>query len=97
VINKVNPKHLILVCWFSYVTELLSRSWRSKHYIHIPAVGDEIELELCQGTSHPKQVARIEAPQEFEIEVEAEAEGAWIRIPESVVESDPPQMLGCSQ
>jgi len=40
------------------------------------------------GNLHPKQVARIEAPQ-FEIEVEAEAEGAWIRIPESVVESDP--------
>jgi len=43
------------------------------------------------GNPHPKQVARIEALQEFEIEVEAEAEGAWIRIPESVVESDPPR------
>ncbi len=91
VINKVNPKHLILIHGSRTALHELARSGdlRSKHYIHIPAVGDEIELGVVPENLHPKQVARIEAPQEFEIEVEAEAEGAWIRIPESVVESDP--------
>ncbi|NHC37323.1 MBL fold metallo-hydrolase, partial [Scytonema millei VB511283] len=35
------------------------------------------------------QQAVINAEQEFELEVLAEAEGAWLRVPESVVESDP--------
>lgn len=33
--------------------------------------------------------ARVEARQEFEVEIIDEVEGAWIRIPSAVVESDP--------
>lgn len=35
------------------------------------------------------QIAKIELPPEFEVTVEAEVEGAWLRIPASVVEVDP--------
>lgn len=91
VINKVNPKHLVLIHGSTNALHELARSGdlRSKHFIHIPAVGDEIQYGVAPGNLNPKQLARIEAPQEFEVEVIAETLGAWIRIPESVVESDP--------
>lgn len=92
VINKVNPKHLILIHGSRTALHELARSGdlRSKHFIHIPAVGEAIEYGVVPENLNPNQVARIEAPQEFEVEVADEtAEGAWIRIPESVVAQDP--------
>lgn len=91
VINKVNPKHLILIHGSLEALHQLARSGdlRSKHFIHIPSVGEEIEYGVVPNGLNQKQVQRIEAPQEFEVEVEASVEGAWIRIPASVVESDP--------
>jgi Cft2 family RNA processing exonuclease len=91
VINKVNPKHLILIHGSLDALHELARSGdlQAKHYIHIPAVGEGIEYGLVPEYLDPKQIARIESPQEFEIEVEAEVEGAWLRIPTAVVESDP--------
>lgn len=91
VINKVNPKHLILIHGCLEALHQLARSGdlRSKHFIHIPSVGEAIEYGVVPNGLNQKQVQRIEAPQEFEVEVEAEVEGAWIRIPASVVESDP--------
>jgi hypothetical protein len=62
---------------------------RDKHYVHIPQVGEKIEYGVVPEHLRGRQQARIEAPQEFEVEVVAETEGAWIRIPESIVESDP--------
>lgn len=69
VINKVNPQHLILVHGCLEALHQLSRSGdlRSKHYIHIPNVGEEIEYGVVPKRLNKKQVARIQAAQEFEV------------------------------
>ncbi len=91
VIAKVNPKHLILVHGSLDALHELARAGdlQDKHFLHIPKVGDTIEFNVAPKNIDADRLARIDAPQEFEVEVVAEAEGAWIRIPESVVESDP--------
>ena len=91
VISKVNPKHLILVHGSPDALHELARTGglKDKHYVHIPRVGDKIEYSVVPENLRGRQQARIEAPQEFEVEVVDEKEGAWIRIPKSVVESDP--------
>ena len=91
VINIVNPLHLILIHGAQSTLKSLARSGNlhSKHYIHIPLVGEEITFGQRPVNATTKQVAVLEASQEFEVEVSAEVEGAWIRIPESVVEQDP--------
>lgn len=91
VINKVNPKHLILIHGGGKALHELARSGdlRSKHYIHIPAVGERVEYGQAPYHLSSTQISKIELPQEFEVEIEAEVEGAWLRIPEDVVESDP--------
>ncbi len=91
VIAKVNPKHLILVHGSLDALHELAKSsdLQDKHFVHIPKVGQRIEFNVAPQNLNENQLARIDAPQEFEVEVVAEAQGAWIRIPESVVESDP--------
>lgn len=91
VINKVNPKHLILIHGGGNALHELARSGdlRSKHYIHIPGVGESISYGQAPDHLTKDQITRIGLPQEFEIEVEAEVEGAWLRIPEAIVEKDP--------
>lgn len=91
VIAKVNPKHLILVHGSLDALHELARTGdlRDKHYVHIPEVGEKIEYGVVPEHLRGRQQARIEAPQEFEVEVVDETEGAWIRIPKFIVESDP--------
>lgn len=91
VINKVNPRHLILIHGGGNALHELARSGnlRSKYYIHIPSVGEKVEYGQAPEHLSSRQMAKIEQPTEFEVEVEAEVEGAWIRIPESVVDADP--------
>ncbi|MGB5960633.1 MAG: MBL fold metallo-hydrolase [Coleofasciculaceae cyanobacterium] len=91
VINKVNPKHLILIHGGGNALHELARSGdlRSKHYIHIPGVGEAVSYGQAPDHLTKDQITRIGLPQEFEIEVEAEVEGAWLRIPEAIVENDP--------
>jgi Cft2 family RNA processing exonuclease len=91
VINKVNPKHLILIHGGGNALHELARSGdlRSKHYIHIPGVGESVAYGQAPDHLTKDQITRIGLPQEFEIEVEAEVEGAWLRIPEAIVENDP--------
>jgi hypothetical protein len=91
VIGKVNPKHLILIHGGGNALHELARSGdlRSKYFIHIPGVGEQIEYGQAPEHLTKSQISRIELPQEFEVEIEAEVEGAWLRIPEEVVESDP--------
>jgi Cft2 family RNA processing exonuclease len=91
VINKVNPKHLILIHGSGKALHELARTGdlRSKHYIHIPSVGERVEYGQAPEHLSSMQINKIELPQEFEVLVEAEVEGAWLRIPEEVVESDP--------
>ena len=91
VINKVNPLHLILIHGSLDALHELARSsnLRFKRYIHIPSVGDEIEYGIAPDALTPKQVAQIKAAPEFEVEITAEVEGAWLRIPAAVVDADP--------
>lgn len=91
VIAKVSPKHLILVHGSLDALHELARTGdlQDKHFVHIPKIGERIELGVAPQNLDSYQTARINAPQEFEVEVVAEAEGAWIRVPQSVVESDP--------
>jgi len=91
VINKVNPKHLILVHGSGQALHELAKSGdlRSKHYIHIPCVGEEVEYGQAPNHLSATQITKIEQPQEFEVQIEAEVEGAWLRIPEDIVETDP--------
>jgi Cft2 family RNA processing exonuclease len=91
VINKVNPKHLILIHGSNDTLHELARTGdlRSKHYIHIPEVGETIEYGQAPDHLSASQITKIGLPQEFEVLVEAEVEGAWLRIPEQVVENDP--------
>jgi hypothetical protein len=99
VINKVNPKHLVLIHGSTKALHDLSSSGdlRSKSYIHIPSVGEKVEYGQAPDHMSAMQITKIQQPQEFEVFVEAEVEGAWLRIPEEVVESDPRwQMLASS-
>jgi hypothetical protein len=52
-------------------------------------VGESVSYGQAPEHLTKDQITRIGLPQEFEVEVEAEAEGAWIRIPEEIVENDP--------
>ncbi len=90
VIHRVNPKHLILIHGSMDALHELSHTGdlRDKYFIHIPAVGEEIEYGTVPEQVSGRQLSKIENTQEFEVTVEAEVEGAWIRIPESVL-SDP--------
>ena len=69
VINTVNPKHLILIHGDQPNLHALARSGdlRSKHYIHIPSVGEEIVFGTPPLSANRKQIRRIEALQEFEV------------------------------
>lgn len=91
VINKVSPKHLVLIHGGTNALHELAKSGdlRSKHYIHIPSVGERVEYGQAPEHISATQIAKLELPQEFEVEIEAEVEGAWLRIPEAVVENDP--------
>ncbi|MDP8964734.1 MAG: MBL fold metallo-hydrolase [Cyanobacteriota bacterium] len=91
VIGKVNPRHLILIHGGGNALHELARSGdlRSKYYIHIPSVGEAVEYGQAPEHLSKSQISRIALPQEFEVEIEAEVEGAWLRIPEEIVESDP--------
>jgi len=91
VIHRVNPQHLILIHGSHEALHELSRAGdlKDKYYIHIPSVGDPIEYGQAPEHISARRLAQFDLPTEFEVNVEAEVEGAWIRIPKSVVESDP--------
>ena len=91
VIHRVNPQHLVLIHGSHEALHELSRAGdlRDKYYIHIPSVGDTIEYGQAPEHLSARKLVQFDLPSEFEVNVEAEVEGAWIRIPESVVEKDP--------
>ncbi len=90
VIHRVDPQHLILVHGSqSALHELSSASdLRDKYWIHIPEVGEEIAFGRAPEHLSKTQVAKLDAGQEFEIEIEAEFDGAWLRIADSTL-ADP--------
>ncbi len=88
VIHRVNPQHLILIHGSKSALHGLSKAGdlRDKYWIHIPEVGDTITFGEAPEHLSKAQVARVDAGQEFELEIEAEFDGAWLRIAESVLE-----------
>lgn len=88
VIHRVNPQHLILIHGSQSALHELSRAGdlRDKYWIHIPEVGDTITFGQAPEHLSKAQVARVDAGQEFEVEIEAEFDGAWLRIADSVLE-----------
>lgn len=98
VIHKVNPQHLILIHGSLDALHELARSGdlQKRHVVHIPAVGEAIEYgQIPEHVSSRRQDQLIqhqthsEVSEGFEVEIIAEVEGAWLRIPEEVVEEDP--------
>ncbi|NET66076.1 MAG: MBL fold metallo-hydrolase [Moorea sp. SIO1G6] len=91
VINKVKPKHLVLIHGELEALHQVARSGdnQSLFYIHIPAVGDKIELGVAPEQLSRQQLAKIQQPQEFDVMVETFGTDAWLRVPEEVVEKDP--------
>jgi Cft2 family RNA processing exonuclease len=88
VIHRVNPQHLILIHGSKSALHELSKAGdlRDKYWIHIPEVGDTITFGEAPEHLSKAQVARVDAGQEFELEIEAEFDGAWLRIADSVLE-----------
>ena len=88
VIHRVNPQHLILIHGSKSALHELSKAGdlRDKYWIHIPEVGDTITFGQAPEHLSKAQVARVDAGQEFDIEIEAEFDGAWLRIADSVLE-----------
>ena len=88
VIHRVNPQHLILIHGSKSALHELARAGdlRDKYWIHIPEVGDTITFGQAPEHLSKAQVARVDAGQEFDIEIEAEFDGAWLRIADSVLE-----------
>jgi Cft2 family RNA processing exonuclease len=88
VIHRVAPQHLILIHGSKTALHELSRAGdlREKYWIHIPEVGDEIVFDKPPEHLSKGQIARVDAGQEFEIEIEAEYDGAWLRIADTVLE-----------
>jgi uncharacterized protein len=90
VIARVSPKHLILIHGSPDSLHDLARTDLQKHHIiHIPQCGDVIEYgTIPEFISKHKQI-QLENPNEIELEIVAEEDGAWIRVPQSVVDTDP--------
>jgi Cft2 family RNA processing exonuclease len=90
VIHRVAPKHLILVHGSPYALRQLSNAGdlRDRYWIHIPKLGDTISFGVPPEHLSVTQLARVDALQEFEVEVEAEYDGMWLRVPEPVL-ADP--------
>jgi Cft2 family RNA processing exonuclease len=90
VIHRVAPKHLILVHGSPYALKQLSNAGdlRDRYWIHIPKVGDTITFGVPPEHLSMQQLARVDAVQEFEVEVTAEYDGMWLRVPEYVL-TDP--------
>lgn len=98
VIHRVQPKHLILIHGSLDALHELARTsdLQNKYPIHIPSVGEAIEFgNLPEQMSH-NRVLTLTQPDEFEINIEAEVEGAWLHIPESVLEDPRWQRLAAN-
>jgi uncharacterized protein len=90
VIHRVAPKHLILVHGSPHALQQLSHTGdlQSRYWIHIPKVGETIAFGVPPEHISAQQLAKVDAVQEFEVEVTAEYDGMWLRVPEHVL-TDP--------
>ncbi len=90
VIHRVAPKHLILVHGSPSALKQLSTTGdlRSRYWIHIPKIGETISWGVPPEHISAQQLAKVDALQKFEVEVTAEYDGMWLRVPEAVL-TDP--------
>lgn len=90
VIAKVKPRHLVLIHGSKDALHDLARSDLQKHYIvHIPSVGEIIEYGVFpKFLTNSTQIA-LSHEKEIQLEIISEHDGAWIRVPQNVVEEDP--------
>ncbi len=90
VIERVSPRSLILIHGSRDALHELARTsdLQQKYLIHIPSVGEEIAYDSVPAHLPPQHLAQMQQPQTFEITLEAEIEGGWLRIPEEIVEHD---------
>jgi Beta-Casp domain/Zn-dependent metallo-hydrolase RNA specificity domain len=90
VIHRVAPRHLILVHGSPYALQQLSHTGdlQSRYWIHIPKIGETISFGIPPEHISAQQLAKVDAVQEFEVEVTAEYDGMWLRVPEHVL-TDP--------
>ena len=90
VIAAVKPRHLILVHGSPQNLRDLASSDLQKNYIvHVPRVGETIDYgEMPNQIGNATKTA-LNYANEIELEIVAERDGAWIRVPQSVVDDDP--------
>jgi Cft2 family RNA processing exonuclease len=90
VIHKVSPKHLILIHGSKTALHELSKTGdlRDKYWIHIPDIGESITYGIPPEHLSQSQINRLELPREYEINIEGEVEGAWLKLPEEML-NDP--------
>ncbi|WP_341531696.1 MBL fold metallo-hydrolase (plasmid) [Nostoc sp. UHCC 0302] len=90
VIAKVAPRHLILVHGSFSALNDLARTDLQKHYIiHIPRVGESVEYGVMPTFISEATQIELNKPKVIELEIVSEHDGAWIRVPRDVVDSDP--------
>jgi Cft2 family RNA processing exonuclease len=91
VINQVLPKHLVLIHGSIGALHELASSGDNKvrFYIHIPKVGEAIELGSFPQHISSEQMDKIAQPQEFEMVVEKIGDETVLQVPNTVVENDP--------
>jgi Cft2 family RNA processing exonuclease len=91
VINQIKPKHLILIHGSIRALHELASSGDNqvRFYIHIPKVGEAIELGSVPEHLSDEQLSKIAQPQEFEMVVEKVGNETMLQVPNSVVENDP--------
>lgn len=90
VIAKVAPRHLILIHGMpDSLYDLARTDLQKNHVVHIPSCGETIEYGVFPDFLSQKRQVEIEHPKEVELEIVAEHDGAWIRIPQEVVDTDP--------
>lgn len=90
VIAKVAPRHLILIHGMpDSLYDLARTDLQKSHVVHIPYCGETIEYGVFPDFLSQKRQVEIEHPKEVELEIVAEHDGAWIRIPQEVVDTDP--------
>lgn len=91
VIAQVKPKHLILIHGNSdALHDLATNSSLQKHYIvHIPGIGEVIEYGTFPEFITNNTKIALTHEKQIELEIVTEHDGAWIKVPKKVVDSDP--------
>lgn len=87
VIYRVNPRHLVLIHGSPNALQQLANTGelRDKYWIHIPSIGERISYGTPPAHLTNTQLEKIAAPQEYEITLEAEYDGAWLRLPAEMI------------